>query len=126
VVLEAIFNDIAYAFRSTFFSGDWRTIAIALGATMIAALIMSRRGQLASVTLLALLMFGAGGLLRGFFRPSEGVAQGERAAAVLKNGVTRLMDMQAGLLIAYFLVFMIAVLALFGLKTAMGRGGGGH
>jgi hypothetical protein len=126
-MLEAIFNDFVYAFRSTFFSSDWRTIAIALGAALLASFVMSRRGQIGSVTLLALLLFAIGGILRGIFMPlAEKVSLGDRTMSLVKSGVAHLMDMQAGLLIAYFLAFMAVILVMFGLRSAAGAGGGHH
>jgi len=123
-MIEAIFNDIESAFRSSFFSNDWRTIAIALGAAAIAGLIMSRRGQLAQVTLLALLLFAAGGLLRNLLAPrGEGVSLFDRAGTLLEAGVMQILNMQTGLLVGYFIAFAVVVLAAFGLKSAAG---GGH
>ena len=123
-MLADIFNDIVHAFRSSFFSSDWRTVAVAFGAAVLCSFLMSRRGQIGSVTLLALLLFALGGIARGLFmgRP-QGVGFGEQAVALLKDGVARLMDMQAGLLIAYFIAFMAVILVAFGLRSAAG---GGH
>jgi len=123
-VIEAFFNDIESAFRSSFFSNDWRTIAIALAAAAVAGLIMSRRGQMASVTLLALFLFAAGGFLRNLLAPrGEGVSLFDRAGTLVEAGVMQILDMQAGLLIGYFIAFAVVVLAVFGLKSAAG---GGH
>ena len=123
-MIEAIFNDVVHAFRASFLSSDWRTIAIALGAAVIASFLMNRRGQIGSVTLLGLLLFAAGGILRGLFTPrGEGVSFGERAIALVQGGMAQLLEMQAGLLIAYFIAFMVVILAMFGLRSAAG---GGH
>lgn len=121
-MIEAFFNDIESAFRSSFFSNDWRTIAIALAAAAVAGLIMSRRGQMASVTLLALFLFAAGGFLRNLLAPrGEGVSLFDRAGTLVEAGVMQILDMQAGLLIGYFIAFSVVVLAVFGLKSAAGH-----
>lgn len=124
-MIEAVFNEIERAFRSSFFSNDWRTIVIALGAATIAGLIMGRRGQLVPVTGLALVLFAAGGLLRELFAPrAEGVTLFDRAGALIEGGIMDIAAMPVGLLLGYFIAFAVVVLAVFGLKSA--AGGGGH
>jgi hypothetical protein len=127
-MLVDVFNDVVAVFRATFLQGDTVSLAIAFGSALLASLLMSRGGQIGSMTLLALVLFIGGGLVRSFLRAdAEGGAAG-RAIGQLEAGWMRLMDMNAGTLVAYFVAFMAMVFIFFGLRSAVftGLGGGAH
>lgn len=123
-MLETIINQAVDIFKATFLTGDWISLAIAFGSVLIASLLMRRGGQIGSMTLLALVLFAAGGYLRGYFRsaPAEGVSEGDRAVAQLERSWDAFMAMSAGSLLAYFVAFMALIFVLFGLRAIMGRG----
>ena len=123
-MLQSIINDVVGIFNATFLTGDWIALAIAFGSVLIAGLMMQRGGQVGSMTLLALILFAIGGYLRGAFRAassSEGAA-GNRFASQLEASWAQFMSLQAGTLLAYFIAFMVLLLILFGLKSALSRG----
>lgn len=123
-MLEAMINDIAAVFRGVFLSGDFVDLVIAFGSALVASLLMSRGGQIGSMTLLALTLFALGGLLRGYFRAGAAgkASEGDRAAAQLEAGWSQLMTMQAGTLIAYFVAFMLMILILYFARSVIGGG----
>ncbi|HXI88130.1 MAG TPA: hypothetical protein VNH64_11765, partial [Parvularculaceae bacterium] len=93
------------------------------GAVLVAALLMQRSGQIASMTVLALVLFAVGGFARGFFGPHpDATSEGARAVSQLQMSWAGLMHMQAGDLVAYFLAFMLLILVLFMVKSALNRG----
>ncbi|MBI1366273.1 MAG: hypothetical protein GC153_10020 [Alphaproteobacteria bacterium] len=121
--MQAMINDVVEILRHTFLTGDWLALVIALGSVLVAALLMQRSGQIASMTVLALVLFAAGGFMRGYFGPHpDAASEGARAVSQLKMGWADLMHMQAGDLVAYFLAFMVLILVLFGIKSALNRG----
>ena len=124
-MIKTIVDDVSGIIHATFLSGDWIALLIAFGSVAIAALIMRRSGQIASVTLLALVLFAIGGFVRGLFRgagPAEGATYGDRAALQLRYTWDHFMGMQAGTLLAYFIAFMVLILVLFGVKSVLNRG----
>lgn len=124
-MLESMINDIANVFRGVFLHGDLIDLLIAFGSVLVASLLMNRGGQIGSMTLLSLVLFAFGGLLRGYFRAgtTAGTTQGDRAVAQLEHGWTQLMTMQAGTLIAYFAAFMLVILILYFARSVIS---GGH
>lgn len=122
-MLQSIVNDVIGIFNATFLAGDWIALAIAFGSVLIAGLMMQRGGQIGSMTLLALILFAIGGYLRGAFRAAsaEGAA-GNRFTSQLEASWAQFMSLQAGTLLAYFIAFMVLIMVLFGLKSALSRG----
>lgn len=122
-MLETIINDVTGIFQSTFLSGDWIALLIAFGSVLVASLLMRRGTQIGSMTLLALVLFGLGGYLRGFFRGTPGpeASEGGRAVAQLESSWISFMNLEAGTLLAYFIAFMFLILVLFGVRSVFGR-----
>ena len=124
-MLAAIFNDVMGIFKSTFLGGDLIGLAIAVGSVLVAALTMQRSTQVGSMTLLALALFAFGGIARRFFfgaDPQTAEAAGNRAVNQLEASWTQFAGMQAGTLLAYFIAFMLLILAVYGVKATVGRG----
>lgn len=123
-MLEMMINDVAAVFRGVFLSGDFIDLLIAFGSVLVASLLMSRGGQIGSMTLLALVLFALGGLLRGYFRAgaAANASQGDRAVAQIEAGWSQLMTMQAGTLIAYFAAFMLVILILYFARSVISGG----
>jgi hypothetical protein len=129
-MLEAILNDVVGVFRATFLGGDLIGLAIAAGAVLIAALVMQRGSQIGSMTLLALAIFALGGFIRGVMRGpiaedggSVAAQTGSRAAGQLDASWSQFAGMPAGVLLAYFIAFMILILVIYGIKSAVGSSG---
>lgn len=124
-MLETMFADTIRIFHTTFLNGDWVGLGIAFGSVLLAALFMQRGTQIGSMTLLALVLFVLGGFGRAMLaRPADGVAPevtGARAAAQVEASWAQFMNMQAGTLVAYFIAFMVLIIALFGLKAVVRR-----
>lgn len=120
-MLETIFNDVLATLRGTFLSGDWIALVIAFGSVVVAALMMRRGTQIASMTLLALALFALGGYLRGVFMAAEGAPSGGRFAGQLQSSWGVFMNMTAANLLSYFLAFMVLIIVLFGAKSVFGR-----
>lgn len=124
-MLQSILNDVTGVLSATFLTGDWVALAIASVSVLAAALLMQRGGQITSMTMLALLLFALGGYGRNVL---AGPATAEPGGAVsrlskqLEASLSQFMTMQAGALLAYFLAFMVLILALFGLKSVLSRG----
>ncbi len=128
-MLETILNDVIGVFKSTFMGGDLISIVIAAGAVVIAAFVMQRGTQIGSMTLLALVLFGFGGFVRGVMRgpvASDGgsVASqtGGRAVGQINTSIGQFYDLSAGGLLAYFIAFMLLIFLVFGVKAALNRG----
>lgn len=128
-MLNAIISDVVGIFRSTFMGGDMIGLAIAAGSVIVAAMVMQRGTQIGSMTLLSLVLFALGGFVRGVMRgqaSSDGgsvAAQtGDRALGQMNASWAQFSDMQAGTLLAYFLAFMVLILVVFGVKSALNRG----
>ncbi len=124
-MLEMILNDVLGIIRTTFLSSDWIGLVIAFGSVLIASFAMRRGTQIGSMTLLALTMFAIGGYLRGVYRGArpqgDGVNGGELVAQ-LESSWGVFMNMSAGVLLAYFISFMLMILIIFGMRTVFGRG----
>lgn len=122
-MFEAIVSDVFRVMRGTFFSGDLISISIALGSVFVAALLMKRAGQGASMTLLALALFAAAGLVRGLFRApaQEAGLSGGRVAGQLEQGWASFAALSAGTLLAYFLAFLLVILAIFAVRILIDR-----
>jgi len=126
-MLQTIMNEVTSIFQSTFMSGDWIGLAIAVGAVLVAALIMQRGTQIGSMTLMALILFAFGGYMRGVFHAP---AAEDGGASVSGTTFMNQMDaswaqfsgLQAGTLLAYFIAFMLFILTLFALKAMVSRG----
>ncbi|MEL7488157.1 MAG: hypothetical protein AAGJ87_13180 [Pseudomonadota bacterium] len=123
-MLETIVNDVTGIFRGTFLNGDWVSLAIAFGSVVIAAFVMRRGVQIGSMTLLALVLFVIGGLVRSFIAVGVGgaVSPGQRIVSQLEAGWLQFANLQAGTLLAYFLAFMLLILLLFSIKSLLARG----
>ncbi|MEL6360365.1 MAG: hypothetical protein AAFR21_04720 [Pseudomonadota bacterium] len=124
-MLEAILSDVISVFRSTFMSGDLISIAIALVSVLVAVFVMQRTGQIASMTLLALVVFVLIGFGRSLLSPPPAEmadrVTGGRAAAKIESGWFEFANMSAGTLLAYFIAFMLLIFVLFGLKSVIRR-----
>lgn len=122
-MLEMILNDVLGIIRTTFLSSDWIGLVIAFGSVLTASFAMRRGTQIGSMTLLALTMFAIGGYLRGVYRgpQGDGVSGGELVAQ-LESSWGVFMNMSAGVLLAYFISFMLMILIIFGMRTVFGRG----
>ncbi|MEZ5922315.1 MAG: hypothetical protein R3C60_13330 [Parvularculaceae bacterium] len=123
-MLEAIMSDVMGVIRTTFLGGDLIALAIAVGAVLIAALIMQRGTQIGSMTLLALVLFAVGGFVRSVMRGpvagdggSVATETGQRAVGQLNSSWMQFADMQAGTLLAYFIAFMVLILIIFAVKS---------
>ncbi len=124
-MLQSILNDVTGVLSATFLTGDWIALAIASVSVLAAALLMQRGGQIASMTLLALFLFALGGYVRGFLRgpaPAEPSGAASRLSSQFESSLSQFMNMQTGVLLAYFLAFMVLILVLFGLKSLLSRG----
>jgi hypothetical protein len=128
-MLETILNDVIGVLKATFMSGDMIGIIIAAGAIGIAAFLMQRGGQIGSMTLMSLALFALGGFLRGVMKgpvASDGgsVASqtGGRAISQINSSIAQFYELSAGNLLAYFIAFMLLILLLFGVKSALNRG----
>lgn len=121
--MEAIINDVVGILRGTFLSGDWIDILIAVIAVGAAAIMMRRSSQIGSMTLLALVLFMGGCFLRGVIARAGGGAVDPTGATMgqVEASWTRFMAMPAGALLAYFLAFMVAILAVFCVKILLAR-----
>lgn len=122
-MLHSIMNDVVGVLNATFLTGDWIALAIASISVLAAALLMQRGGQIASMTLLALFLFALGGYGRSFLM-APGTAEGSslsRLSGQFESSLSQFMNMQAGALLAYFLAFMVLIMLLFGLKSALSR-----
>jgi hypothetical protein len=117
--MAEVITDMMGVLRGTFLNGDWIGLLIAFGSVVIASLMMQRGSQIGSMTLLALALFAAGGLLRNFFAgpgPTEG-AEGGRAMSQVSASFNAFLDQPAGALVAYFLAFMLLIFLLFSART---------
>lgn len=127
-MVEGVFNDLVGAFRSIFLSGDTIGLVIALGAVVVCSFLMKRGSQIGSMTLLALVLFAFGGFVRAVMRsPSggDGVAGlGSRAARQVQASIDQFMSMTAGSLLVYFILFMLLIFIVFGVRSALSNGGG--
>ena len=124
-MFDAIFSDVMAIFRATFLSGDLIGLGIAAGAILTAALAMSRGAQVGSMTLLALSLFALGGFVRGFLKSGSAEAPGgavSRVSSQMEASWAQFAGMPAGTLLAYFIAFMVIILVIFGLKSALNRG----
>lgn len=123
-MLSDILADVRGTIQATFLTGDMIGLLIAFGAVLVASLLMRRGGQVGSMTLLALVLFAIGGVLRNFFKaaPAEGQTQSDRAVLQIQGAWDRFMELQASQLLAYFVAFMILILILFGLRSVFNRG----
>lgn len=125
-MLAAIVNDVVAIFRSTFLSGDWTSILVAVVSVIIAAIVMRRGTQIGSMTLLALTVFVIGCFIRGYFMspaPADAaVVDGNRVANQLEASWLEFSSLQAGSILAYFIAFMVLIFVLFGLKSIFSRG----
>ncbi|MEZ5896664.1 MAG: hypothetical protein R3C51_09700 [Parvularculaceae bacterium] len=123
-MLETLLNDVIGVFRSTFMSGDWVGLGIAAGSVIVASLIMQRGTQVASMTLLALVLFALGGFVRGVIggAQTEGADPAGAAAGQFDASLSQFSSMQAGSLLAYFLAFMVLILVIFLVKSVLNRG----
>ena len=126
-MLESIASDVGNVIEVTFFSGDWIALLIAFGSVVVAALLMQRGTQIGSMTLLALVLFVIGGFLRRLFTgpvPENTTAEqtGSITANLLESMWAGFMSMSAGMLLAYFIAFMILILVVFGVKSVLSRG----
>ena len=122
-MLETILNDVLHVLRTTFLSGDWIGLLIAFGSVVIAALMMRRGTQIASMTLLALGLFALGGYLRGVFAAgSDSAVTGGRLAGQLQSSWGVFMNMTAATLLSYFLAFMVLIFVVFGARSVFSRG----
>lgn len=122
-MLHSIMNDVVGVLNATFLTGDWIALAIASVSVLAAALLMQRGGQIASMTLLALFLFALGGYVRAFLL-APGAAEGSsisRLSGQFESSLSQFMNMQAGALLAYFLAFMVLIMLLFALKSALSR-----
>lgn len=131
---NGIFNDVISTLQATFLRGDLASLLIAFGAVLIAAFLMRRSGQIASMTLLALGIFALAGLFRGAFSgPMAGTGPADwlaRLTGEVREGWSALMDMRAGALIALFIAFMIVIFSVFLVRSRvsvnLAPGSGGH
>jgi len=128
VMLNSIISDVLGIFRSVFMGGDMIALAIVVGAVIIAAMVMQRGSQIGSMTLLALALFAFGGFVRGVMRGpvatdggSVASQTGGRAMSQINSSLSQFYDMSAGGLLAYFIAFMILILLIFGVKSALFR-----
>jgi hypothetical protein len=128
-MLDAILNDVIGILKATFMGGDLIAIAIAAGSVIIAAMVMQRGTQIGSMTLLALVLFAFGGFIRGVMRGpvagdggSVAAQTGSRAVGQLDSSWGHFSNMTAGMLLAYFIAFMVLILLVFGVKAALNRG----
>jgi hypothetical protein len=128
-MLETILNDVIGVLKATFMGGDMIGMVIAGGSIAIAAFLMQRGGQIGSMTLMALVLFAFGGFLRGVMRGpvnSDGgsVASqtGGRAVSQVNASIAQFYELSAGNLLAYFIAFMLLILLVFGVKSALSRG----
>ena len=123
-MLESMAGDVVGIIRSVFFSGDWIDILIAVGAVVAAATIMQRGTQIGSMTLLALVLFMGACFMRGVISRAGGGESADPAGATMgqiERSWGQFMAMPAGVLLAYFLAFMVAILAAFSLKLVIAR-----
>ncbi len=139
---DGIFHDVISTMQSTFLRGDLASLVIAFGAVLIAAFLMRRSGQIASMTLLALGLFAAAGIFRSAFSGNmAGTGPGDwaqRFIGEVRDGWASLMDMRAGALIALFIAFMLVIFLVYLVRSRVsvnlapgssghgGHGGGGH
>jgi hypothetical protein len=128
-MLETILGDVVGVFKSTFLGGDMISIVIAAGAIAIAAFLMQRGGQIGSMTLLALVLFALGGFIRGVMKGpvatdggSVAAQTGSRAVGQINASWQQFYGLEAGTLLAYFIMFLILIFVLFGVKSALNRG----
>ncbi len=123
-MISDILADVSGTIKATFLGGDLIGLMIAFGAVLIASLLMRRSGQIGSMTLLALVLFALGGVLRNFFRaaPGEGQTQSGRAASQVQVAWDQFMGLPASQLLAYFIAFMVLILVLFGVRSVLSRG----
>lgn len=123
-MLEAIVNDVMHVFRMTFMTGDWTALLVAIGSVLIATMMMRRGTQIGSMTLLALVLFVVGCFARVFMMApnTAAAAPGGRIVNQLEASWTEFSNLQAGTLLAYFIAFMVLILALYGLKSMLARG----
>ncbi len=128
-MLESILSDVIGIFRAIFLGGDIIALGIAAGSVAIAAFMMQRGTQIGSMTLMALVLFGFGGFIRGVMRGpvaedggSVAAQTGSRAAGQFNSSLAQFADMQAGTLLAYFIAFMLLILLVFGVKAAVRSG----
>lgn len=131
---DGIFNDVISAIQSTFLRGDVVSLVIAFSAVLIAAFLMRRSGQIASMTLFGLGIFAVASLFRGAFSgPMAGTGPADwvnRLVGEVRQGWEHLMDMRAGALIALFIAFMIIIFSVFLVRSRvsvnLAPGSGGH
>lgn len=131
---DGIFHDVISTMQSTFLKGDLASLLIAFGAVLIAAFLMRRSGQIASMTMLALGLFAVAGIFRGAFSGNmAGTGPGDwaqRFVGEVRDGWASLMDMRAGALIALFIAFMLVIFLVYLVRSRvsvnLAPGSGGH
>jgi hypothetical protein len=128
-MLETILSDMVGVFKSVFLGGDVIGVVIAAGAIAIAAFLMQRGGQIGSMTLLALALFALGGFIRGVMKgpvagdgASVATETGSRAISQINASWQQFYGLEAGQLLAYFILFLVLIFILFGVKSALNRG----
>ena len=124
-MIDTILNDVVSVLQATFLHGDWRSLAVAFGSVVIAALLMRRGTQIFSMTIIALILFAIGGYLLGVLSPSapaDPAATSSRFVGQLESSWAMFMQTTAANLLAYFIAFMALIIVLFGVKSVLSRG----
>lgn len=121
-MLQTLMEDTINIAQNTFMTGDLTALGVAIISVLIAAGIMQRGTQIGSATLLALLIFAAGCIGRGFYLASQ-ATNGASTDIVgrLESSYLEFANLQAGTLLAFFLAFMAVLLVLFLLKSLVTR-----
>ena len=111
-MLENVIDDVVGAFSNVFMVGDWMTVAIAVGAVVIAAFMTQRAGQAFQMALLGLVFYAAANYIRDALTRPASPEGGSPWVDSAQANWDAFMDLRLASFIAYFLVFYILILIL--------------
>ena len=122
-MLEQVINDVVGAFSNVFMTGDWMTVAIAVGSVVIAAFMTQRAGQAFHMTFTALAFYAVANYIRDALTWPTSAQAGNAWVEAAQANWNAFMDLRLASFIAYFLVFYILILILHYVMALLSRRG---
>lgn len=122
-MLEQVIDDVVGAFSNVFMAGDWMTVAIAVGAIVIAAFMTQRVGQAFNMTFTGLALYAAANYIRDALQWPAAPEGGNPWVEAAQANWNAFMELRLASFIAYFLVFYILILILHFVMALLSRRG---
>ncbi|MEM6850987.1 MAG: hypothetical protein AAF527_04640 [Pseudomonadota bacterium] len=119
-MVESFVADVMSILTTVFLSGDLVSTILAFVVAIGAAFTMNRFGQIWGVSLSALVIYGLLNLALGVFRVA-GTDQPMTIGQKIEASWSRFMGMTAGGLLGYFLAFLIVIVVVFLIRSAIKR-----